>query len=71
LTGATGGRAFANVDMTKAITQAQADSRFNYTLEYQRSPSHWDGKYHKLRLTVDRKGVHAQTESGYFAVIGS
>lgn len=71
LTGATGGRAFATVDLTRAIRQIQAAARLNYTIDYQPSAKNWDGKYHKLRVTIDRKGVHLQTELGYFAVLGS
>jgi VWFA-related protein len=69
LTGAAGGRTFATIDLNQAIAQAEADARMNYSLSYQ--PSSWDGKYHKLRVTVARKGIHLQTERGYFAVQGS
>jgi VWFA-related protein len=71
LTGATGGRTFATVDLNRAITQAEADARTNYTIEYQPSAKNWDGKYHKLRVSSDRKGIHLQSEHGYFAVLGS
>jgi len=71
LTGATGGRTFATVDLNKAIAQAEADARTNYSLEYQPPARNWDGKYHKLRVTVARKGIHLQTEQGYFAFSGS
>ena len=71
LTGATGGRAFPTVDLNRAITQAEADARTNYTIEYEPSAKNWDGKYHKLRVSSDRKGIHLQSEHGYFAVLGS
>ncbi|MGA2136087.1 MAG: VWA domain-containing protein [Bryobacteraceae bacterium] len=68
-TSATGGRAFSTIDMQKAISQIQAAARTNYTVEYQPS-SVRDGKYHKLKVTVERKGVHLQSESGYYAIAG-
>jgi len=71
LTGATGGSTFSTVALTKAITQVEADAATNYTLEYQPPAGHWDGKYHKLRVTVARKGIRTQTERGYFAIQGS
>jgi VWFA-related protein len=71
LTDATGGSTFSTVNLTKAITQVEADARINYTLEYQPRAGHWDGKYHKLRVTVARKGVRVETEHGYFAIQGS
>jgi VWFA-related protein len=71
LTGATGGRAFANADLRRAIAQAESDARTNYSLEFEPSGHSWDGKFHKLRLAVARKGVHVQAENGYFAIAGS
>jgi VWFA-related protein len=71
LSGATGGRAFATIAMGHAIAQIDADARTSYSLEFQPPSANWDGKYHKLRVTVARKGVHALTELGYFAVSGS
>lgn len=67
LTRATGGRTFSTVDLNQAVTQAEADARINYSLEYQPSARNWDGKYHKLRVTVARKGIRVQSEQGYYA----
>ena len=71
LTGATGGHAYATIDLTRAVTQIEAGARTNYSIEYLPAAKNWDGKYHKLRVTVARKGVHLQTEAGYYAVSGS
>ena len=71
LTGATGGRSFGTVDLNRAIAQIQTDARADYSLEYQPPANNWDGKYHKVRVTVARKGVRLQTEPGYYAVSGS
>jgi VWFA-related protein len=71
LTGATGGRAFSTIDLNRAIDRIEAASRTNYSIEYQPAPTNWDGKYHKLHVTVARKGVHLQTEIGYYAGTGS
>jgi VWFA-related protein len=71
LTGVTGGRSFSNVDLSRAIAQAQSDARTNYSVEFEPSGHSWDGKFHKLRVAVARKGVHVQAENGYFAIAGS
>ena len=71
LAGATGGRAFSTIGLGRAIAQIEADSLTNYSIEYQPPAQNWDGKYHKLRVTVARKGVRLQTELGYYAVSGS
>ena len=71
LTRATGGRTFSTIDLNRAISQALADARSNYTLEYQPTEQNWDGKYHKLRVISTRKGVRLQSQQGYFAILGS
>lgn len=68
LTGATGGFPFSSIELGRAITRIEADSRAIYSVEYQPAAANWDGKYHKLRVTVARKGVHIQTERGYDAL---
>jgi VWFA-related protein len=71
LTGATGGRALSTIELNRAITQIEAEARTNYSIEYRPPAENWDGKYHKLHVTVARKGVRLQTELGYYAVSGS
>jgi VWFA-related protein len=71
LTGVTGGHAFSTIDLNRAIAQIEADALTNYSVEYQPSAKNWDGKYHKLRVTVARRGVRLQTELGYYAVSGT
>ena len=71
LTGATGGCAFSTVDLKHQVARIEADARTNYSIEYQPPAQNWDGKYHKLRVKVARKGVHLKTEAGYNAVLGS
>jgi hypothetical protein len=64
-------RTFSNVDLSRAIAQAQSDARTNYSVEFEPSGHSWDGKFHKLRVAVARKGVHVQADNGYFAIAGS
>jgi VWFA-related protein len=71
LTGATGGHTFSTIALERAITQIEADARTSYRIEYQPPAANWDGAYHKLHITAARKGVHLQTELGYYAVSGS
>lgn len=54
-----------------AVSRIEAEALTNYSIEYQPPANNWDGKYHKLRVTVARKGVRVQTELGYYAVSGS
>ncbi|HXM44339.1 MAG TPA: VWA domain-containing protein [Bryobacteraceae bacterium] len=71
LTGVTGGHVYSTIDLNRALAQIEAEAHTNYSLEYQPSANNWDGKYHKLRVTAARKGVHLRTEAGYFAAARS
>lgn len=67
LTGNTGGRSFTSSDVRHSVVQAVADARINYSLQYTPTHENRDGKYHQVRVACNRKGVHIQTEQGYFA----
>jgi VWFA-related protein len=60
----TGGKAYDN-DIEKAVKEALAASRSGYVIEY--DAPRLDGKYHKIRVTCSRKGVHLQVKQGYYA----
>jgi VWFA-related protein len=60
----TGGKVYAN-EFEKAVKEAMAASRSGYVIEYDGPPL--DGKYHKIRVTCSRKGVHLQVKQGYYA----
>ncbi|MGO4885411.1 MAG: VWA domain-containing protein [Bryobacteraceae bacterium] len=68
LSDATGGRAFATINLDQALAKAEADAQTTYSLQFQPPARTWDGKYHKVKVTVVRKGVHLQTQHGYFAL---
>jgi VWFA-related protein len=60
----TGGEVYAN-DIEKAVKEAMAASGSGYVIEY--DAPRLDGKYHKIRVTCSRKGVHLQVKQGYYA----
>ena len=60
----TGGKVFSN-DLEKAVKEVMAASRSGYVIEY--DGPRIDGKYHKIRVTCSRKGVHLQVKQGYYA----
>ena len=63
----TGGLTNASSDIRVAIRQAMNDVRTSYQINYYPTPQDWDGKFHKVRVTCARKGVHIQTKEGYYA----
>ncbi len=64
----TGGRAFHNTnDLTKAVLLAVNDAHITYSLAFYPKNQVWDGRFHKLKVKVDRPGVQLRYRAGYFA----
>jgi VWFA-related protein len=65
----TGGRAYYNNnDIYGSIRQAIDDSQVTYTIGYYPAGIKWDGKYHNIKVEVQRPGVKIQSRKGYFAL---
>jgi VWFA-related protein len=64
----TGGRSSHNSnDLTGAVRRALADGEITYQLAFYPSFKTWDGKYHRLKLHVNRPGIQLTYRKGYFA----
>ena len=63
----TGGRPESGKDIAAAVRQAMRDMRTSYEIAYYPPAKTWDDKFHKLKVTCTRKGVHIQAKTGYFA----
>jgi len=64
----TGGKAYHNSnDLKNAIRGAIEDSKVTYVLGYYPNHNTWDGKFHELKVQVDRKGTNVRHRLGYFA----
>ncbi len=67
LSALTGGRHFTNVDYRDAISEGIQNSTANYyVLGYYVNKAR-DGKYHEIKVKVERKGVRVQAQKGYFS----
>jgi VWFA-related protein len=65
----TGGRAFLNTnDIQGAVRRAADDARRTYVLGYYPTNDVWDGRFHRIRVKVDRPGLEVRHRKGYFAV---
>ncbi|HEX6545979.1 MAG TPA: VWA domain-containing protein [Bryobacteraceae bacterium] len=62
----TGG-SYSVRDVVSAVERASADGKAAYTLQYYPSDQKQNGKYHKVRVTLERKGVDVLSEQGYYA----
>ena len=66
LSNTTGGKYFSNsMDYKKAIEQIQRVTSSYYVLGYYIDEK-WDGKYHKIKVKVKRKGYKVFGQRGYF-----
>jgi VWFA-related protein len=65
---ATGGKAYYHRnDVDKAIVEAMQDSQVSYTLGFYLSDNEQDGKFHPLKVSVDRRGLETRYRRGYYA----
>ena len=65
----TGGQAYYNRnDVGEAIGEAVADSRFTYSLGFYLSDKDLDGRFHVLKVKVNRPGLVLHARNGYTAV---
>jgi VWFA-related protein len=64
----TGGRAFFDTnDLSQAIRSAVDDSEVTYSLGFYPDDASLDGKFHELKVRVDRAGVQLRYRKGYVA----
>ena len=63
----TGGRRTTDKDIAGAVQQAKRDLQFSYQIGYYVPAANWNNKFHKLRVTSKRKGLHIQAKAGYYA----
>src|SRR5580704_6805538 len=68
----TGGRAYFNTnDIMGSVRQAIDDSRITYEIGFVPDGIKWDGSFHKLRVSVNRKDAQVRARKGYFASVDS
>lgn len=65
---ATGGKAYYNRnDLDEAMRQGIEDARATYTLGFYLGEGERDGRFHRLDVRVDRRGMELHFRPGYFA----
>jgi len=64
----SGGRAYINTnDLTSAMRDALNDGKVTYTLGFYPASDDWDGKFHDVKVKVDRGGVDVRYRKGFVA----
>ena len=64
LTQLTGG-AIYDSNLERVMSEIQGAVRSGYVIQYDAPVT--DGKYHKIRVSTSRKGLHIETKQGYYA----
>jgi hypothetical protein len=65
---ATGGKAYYHRnDIDQAILEAMEDSQVSYTLGFYLADDEQDGKFHPLKVSVDRRAVELRYRRGYYS----
>ena len=64
----TGARPYYAEEITKIVAHVASDSASSYTLVYETQPEKLDNKFHKLKVTCERKGVKLQAKQYYYAL---
>ena len=68
LAGLTGGRAYLNQDLGDVIQQFGKQGEGTYSIAWAPPASNWDSKFHRLKLTCERKGVKLLARDHYYAL---
>jgi VWFA-related protein len=63
----TGGMAALYTPTEKTLAKIDASSRFQYLLGYSPVNAAWDGKFRRIKVSVNRKGVRVLSRFGYYA----
>jgi len=65
----TGGEAlYGRNNLDQEIEDTIVNGAMYFTLSYYPSNRNWDGTFRKVRVNVDKPGLHATTRDGYFAL---
>jgi VWFA-related protein len=64
----SGGHPYFREDIRAVLKQAAQNAANSYSISYDPSAQNWDNKWHKIRITCERKGVKLQVRTRYYAV---
>ena len=68
LSGLTGGWPYFSEDIRTVLTQVARDGAHSYSVFYDPSADNWDSKFHKVRMTTERKGLKLHVKQRYYAL---
>jgi VWFA-related protein len=67
IAGLTGGWMYVGEDIRSVLKQVTRDGAVSYSMVYDPGPDNWDSKFHKVRVTTERKGIKLRAKQRYYA----
>ena len=68
MAGLTGGHAYLNQDLSDVVKGFSGQAPGSYSIAYVPPADGWDNKFHRLRVSTEKKGVKLQARQHYYAV---
>jgi VWFA-related protein len=63
----TGGWPYFGDEIRTALKEVAKDAAYSYSIFYNPPADNWDGKWHKIRVTSERKGIKLRVKQRYYA----
>lgn len=67
IAGLTGGWMYSGEEIRSVLKQVARDAGMNYSIYFDPGAENWDSKFHKVRVTLERKGIKLHTKQRYYA----
>jgi len=67
IAGLTGGWMYSGEEIRSVLKQVARDAAVSYSIYYDPGADNWDSKFHKVRVTLERKGVKIRAKQRYYA----
>jgi len=67
MAGLTGGWPYFGEDIRAVLKEVARDAAFSYSIFYDPAADNWDSKFHKVRVTTERKGLKLRARQRYYA----
>ncbi len=68
MAGLTGGHAYLNQDLSDVVKGFSAQAPGSYSIAYIPPADTWDNKFHRLRVSTEKKGIKLRARQHYYAV---
>jgi VWFA-related protein len=68
IAGLTGGWMYSGDEIRSVLKQVARDNAVSYSIYFDPGADNWDSKFHKVRVTLERKGIKVHVKQRYYAL---